>query len=100
MCVCVCVCVCGVQYLNPEHGQRMMPLLPACVSALLTPPPTTARQAPATAHHAPTTARQLLTVLSQAMNSLVVEMVKLDKGEVPLHMSDAALAGFCHLHHL
>jgi hypothetical protein len=46
--------------------------------------------------------QDLLNVLSSAMNSLVVAMCKdgADAGQVPTHMSDAALQGFTHLHHL
>ena len=46
----------------------------------------------------------LLHVLGLMMNSLVVEVVSGSEGGggggVTRHMSDAALQGFCHLHHL
>jgi hypothetical protein len=84
-----------------------MRLLPSCVRLMLgkSAPPTTSRLSAAISAVEP---EQLLFVLSQAMNSLVVEVVKADNSSsrsgderlVPLHMSDAALRGFVHLHHL
>jgi hypothetical protein len=81
----------AAQYLNLEHGQRALTALPQCINGILGAP------AAATVHE-----RELLAVLSLLMNSLVVEVVAggaATKG-VSRHMSDAALQGFCHLHHL
>ncbi len=114
------------QYLNPEHGERALRVLPACLMHL-----SSERQAPAPGSLAAGPAavgtmdpRRLLTVLAQAVKSLVVEIVKVPDtkparrgdgdddewwrdeeaaaapGNVPTHMSDAALHGFAHLHHL
>ena len=39
-------------------------------------------------------------VMGMFMNGLVVEMVSGGKAALTRHMSDVALSGFCHLHHL
>lgn len=84
-------------YLNPDHGQRALKALPGCVEHILSKNLANPSINASMGGAAP---RWLLRVLAQAMNSLVVEMVRLDKGDVPTHMSDAALRGFAHLHHL
>ena len=80
-------------YLNPEHGSRALAALPSCISSLL------GATSSASSGKRPS---QLLDVMSLLMNSLVVEMVSGSSASVTVsrHMSDAALAGFCHLHHL
>ncbi|GIL44304.1 hypothetical protein Vafri_1810 [Volvox africanus] len=86
--------------LNIRHEGRAIQLLPGCVADMLR------------CSCAEVKDEQLLEVLARLMNSLVVEMVMEDplkargsaattsKNMAPRHMSDAALKGFCHLHHL
>ncbi|GIL83920.1 hypothetical protein Vretimale_10919 [Volvox reticuliferus] len=85
--------------LNVRHAAHAIQLLPRCVGDML-------------GSRGKITDEHLLEVLARLMNSLVVEMVfdkpqkasgsttAATKDVAPRHMSDAALKGFCHLHHL
>ncbi|GAX72905.1 hypothetical protein CEUSTIGMA_g360.t1 [Chlamydomonas eustigma] len=93
-------------YLNPGHGERALKALPMCLNPILYRSPVTTPLPP----------NDLLAIMGLLMNSLVVEVAAGSSLEstpdvhvgnnqqggahVPRHLSDAALQGFCHLHHL
>ena len=45
-------------------------------------------------------ANKVLAVMGLAINGIVVEMVRKSSGSACRHMSEVALQGFCHLHHM